>query len=114
MFFVKSKQHSYFEMFEGIVIGASVAAAATFLFGTKKGKKIQKDLVHQYKKAGRVTNEMKHKFNEAIHTGLSKTKRKVTKAKRATKKIKAKVKRESKRVKSKAQALKREELHKAA
>lgn len=95
MFNVKPK-HSYLELFEGLIIGGSLAAAATFLFGTKKGKELQKDLVRKYKKFGRVTHEMKQKFDKTIHTQLAKGKRKVKPAKKAVKRIKPKaVKREA-------------------
>ncbi len=89
MFSFKS-QHSYSELLEGIVIGGSLAAAATFLFGTKKGKELQKDLVRKYKKIGHVTHEMKQKFDKRIQAELAKNKRKVKKAKRVAKRIKTK------------------------
>ena len=64
--FGSKPKHSLVDLFEGIIIGGSLAAAATFLFGTKKGKELQKEIVHQYKKLGRTTKEMRSKIEHAI------------------------------------------------
>lgn len=48
---VKSKsKHSYRDIFEGIAIGGGLTGLAVFLFGTKKGKEIQNEVVKKYKK----------------------------------------------------------------
>jgi gas vesicle protein len=90
MFQIKGK-HSYVDLFEGIIIGGTLAAAATFIFGTKKGKELQKELVHQYKKLGHTTQDMRHKIEKVINAQA------VKKVKSA---IKAKAKKASKRVKA--------------
>ena len=92
MFQVKSRR-SYVDLFQGIIIGGSLAAAATFIFGTKKGKELQKELVHEYKALGRMTKDMRHKIENVIKNA------KTTKGK-----IKAKARKPVKRVKSKRKA----------
>ena len=90
MFGSKSKP-SHVELFEGIIIGGSLAAAATFIFGTKKGKELQKGLVHQYKKLGYTTKSMKKKIEKVI---------KAQAAKKGKRKLKAKSKKTSVKTKS--------------
>src|SRR5690349_14611484 len=90
MFHAKS-EHSYMDLFKGIIIGGSLAAAATFIFGTKKGKELQKEFVHQYKKFGRTTKDMKRKFEHAIHAQIAKKVKRTLKSKKSSKKIKAKI-----------------------
>jgi gas vesicle protein len=91
MFGAKSK-HSYVELFEGIIIGGSLAAAASFIFGTKKGKELQKGLVHQYKKLGYTTKSMKQKIEKVIKKAKTSKHAIKTKSKKASKKVKAKIK----------------------
>ncbi|MBX9838697.1 MAG: YtxH domain-containing protein [Silvanigrellaceae bacterium] len=93
-------KHSYLDLFEGIIIGGSLAAAATFLFGTKKGKELQKKLVDQYKKLGRTTKKMREKLENAIE--LHTVHRAGPKVKKTAKKIKAKIKKIKKQVHRKA------------
>ena len=90
MFGSKSKP-SHVELFEGIIIGGSLAAAATFIFGTKKGKELQKGLVHQYKKLGYTTKSMKKKIEKVI---------KAQAAKKGKRKLKTKSKKTSVKTKS--------------
>lgn len=97
----ESKKHSYLELFEGIIIGGSLAAAATFLFGTKKGKRLQKKLVGQFKKFGHISQKMKDKVDKIIHL-------------HTTKKVKSKVKKAAKIVKSKIKSIKKRISRKAA
>ena len=80
MFEGKTK-HSNLDLFDVIIIGGSLAAAATFIFGTKKGKELQKKLVHQYKKLGRTTKKMREKLKNTIelHTVTRRVKPKVKK-----------------------------------
>lgn len=104
MFRVKSK-HSYVDLFEGIIIGGSLAAAATFLFGTKKGKELQKDLVREYKKLGHTTKDMKRKLEKAIK---SKTAKKVKRA------VKSRARKATRRVRAKIRAVKRQAYRRAA
>jgi len=95
MFQARSK-HSYVDLFEGIIIGGSLAAAATFIFGTKKGKELQKELVHQYKKLGRTTQDMRQKIEKVLKT-----------AKKIKRTIKPKAKKTVKRAKVKKKTAKR-------
>lgn len=90
--FQPKSDHSYIDLFKGIIIGGSLAAAATFLFGTKKGKELQKELLHQYKKFGRTTKEMKKKFEHAIHSEVVKKIKRTLKRKKPSKKVKFKLK----------------------
>jgi gas vesicle protein len=96
----KSK-HSYLDLFEGMIIGGTLAAAATFIFGTKKGKELQKELVHQYKKLGHTTKKMRSKIEHAINLHTAK-------------KLKQSVKKKVKKVKSKIKTVKRRASRKAA
>jgi len=45
-----TSKHSYKDLFEGMVIGGGLTGLAVFLFGTKKGKEIQKEFVNKYRK----------------------------------------------------------------
>jgi gas vesicle protein len=110
MFRVKSK-HSYVDLFEGIIIGGSLAAAATFLFGTKKGKDLQKDLVKEYKKLGHTTKDMKRKLEKAIKKQAARKVKRAVKLKRATK---TRVRKATKRVRAKIRAVKRQAYRRAA
>lgn len=98
--FESKPKHSYIDLFEGIIIGGSLAAAATFIFGTKKGKELQKKLVNQYKKLGRTSKTMKDKFEKLVHLHATKKVKRAVKAK--VKKVKAKVKKIKKRILNKA------------
>ena len=102
--FRSKPKHSYVDLFEGIIIGGSVAAVATFIFGTKKGKQLQKELLHQYKKLGRTTKEMRKKIEHVINTHtVKKIKSAVkTKVKKVAKKLKSKIKRTKRPVRRKA------------
>lgn len=91
----KSKpQHSYVDLFEGILIGGTLVAATTFLLGTKKGKQLQKELRHKYAEMKKKAEHVKHKVDKALHS---------KKAKRIKRKLKAKARtlvRRAKRTKS--------------
>ena len=101
MFKVQSK-HSYVDLFEGIIIGASLAAAATFIFGTKKGKELQKELVHQYQTLGYTTAKMRKKIEKLIK---SKSENKIKRAAKSKgKKVNAKTKHIKKQTHRKAAA----------
>lgn len=103
MFKVKSN-HSFVDLFEGIIIGGSLVAAATFLFGTKKGKEWQKKLVQQYKKLGHVSQDIRGQFEKVLKTHLAKQiKRAVkTQSKKVVKTVKRKTKAAKKKVYRKA------------
>lgn len=53
----------YVDFLEGVLIGGSLGAAATFLFGTKKGKELQQKVVKKCRalehKAERYVNNAK-------------------------------------------------------
>jgi len=99
MFKVKSN-HSFVDLFEGIIIGGSLVAAATFLFGTKKGKEWQKKLLDQYKKLGHVTKDVREQFEKVLKTHLAKKiKRQVkSRSKKAVKMVKRNIKAAKKKV----------------
>jgi gas vesicle protein len=42
-------KRSYTDFIEGMLIGGSFGAVAAFIFGTQKGKKLQKDMLHKYR-----------------------------------------------------------------
>jgi len=90
MFGSKPKR-SHIELFEGLIIGGSLAAAATFIFGTKQGKDLQKKIVDQYKKLGRTTAHMKTKIAKVLKLHGAKKIKRAIKAK--ARKIKSKIKR---------------------
>ena len=105
MFKVKSS-HSYSDLLEGILIGASLGAATTFIFGTKKGKQFQKELLQHYKKLGRTTTSLKHKLDKTLPSPA---------AKKAKRKIKAKARKVTRKVKTKLRVVKHHiSHHKAA
>jgi gas vesicle protein len=99
MFKVKSN-HSFVDLFEGIIIGGSLIAAATFLFGTKKGKEWQKKLVQQYKKLGHVSHDIREQFEKVLKTHLAKQIKRAVKTQ--SKKVVKMVKRKAKAAKKKA------------
>lgn len=79
--FNSTSKHSYRDLFEGMVIGGGLTGLAIFLFGTKKGKEIQKEFVKKYKKL-RHRAEMsirmlgyKSKLTENIRKAKSKSRR---------------------------------------
>lgn len=96
--FRASSKHSYVDLFEGIIIGGSLAAAATFIFGTKKGKELQKELIHEYKKLGHATKTTRQKIEKALKSPT---------AQKIKRTIKTKLKKAPKRAKTKRRAAKR-------
>ncbi len=56
------KKRTYVEFLEGIMLGGSLAAVASFVFGTKKGKKIQMRILSEFKKLG---HKAEHYFESA-------------------------------------------------
>lgn len=79
--FKRKSEHSYIDLFEGILIGGSLGAMTTFLFGTKKGKEVQKHLMQKYKKIGAKAEHMRDKLDKAMKSPVAK------KIKRAAKKV---------------------------
>jgi len=90
--FRSKPQHSYVDLFEGILIGGSLVAMTGFLFGTKKGKKLQKDMLHQYKKMRHKAEDLREKIEKTV-------KREAPKIKRKAKKLRAKARRVLRKVK---------------
>lgn len=78
--FGSKPKHSFLDICEGIIIGGSLAAAATFLFGTKKGKELRQEAANQYKKVGTATKRIKSRIGKFVkaHTP-TKTKKKAKK-----------------------------------
>lgn len=64
MFHSKPK-HSFGDFFEGMLIGTSLGAITTFFLGTEKGKKLQKDLAHNYRK---MEHKIAHYRDDVMHS----------------------------------------------
>ncbi len=88
------KKHNYADIIEGMIIGGSIAAMTTYMFGTKKGKKLQKDFIEK------VEQLRANAKREVGKTKVRKAKRKIKKAaaskvktlrRKATKKIARKI-----------------------
>lgn len=72
---------SYVEFLEGILVGGSLAAVASFVFGTKRGKKLQQLLLAKYKKLEHKAGRYAHKVEKAVKSPVArKLKRMVKKA----------------------------------
>ena len=82
MFGTKQKKHSYGDIFEGMLIGGALASAAVLLFGTKKGKEIQKELVHKYKQLCHKTEDMKAKFGKLVKSTKAKKLKRAVKSRK--------------------------------
>ena len=71
------RKHSYANFIEGVLIGGTFAAAATYLFGTPKGKKLQRKAIAKYKKLGikaeHYLNNIKKVANSPIVKKLKKS-----------------------------------------
>lgn len=106
--FGNKPKHNYVDIFEGILIGGSLVGMATFLFGTAKGKRLQKDLVHQYHKLKHKAAHLHEKMEKTIHKNAPKLKRVIKKMQaealktaRKAKKVRAKARRAVRKVKRK-------------
>ncbi|SRR5581483_1519020 len=76
---------SYVEFLEGILIGGSLAAVASFVFGTKRGKKLQQQILAKYKKIEHKAGHYVHKVEKAAKSPVAKKlKRMVNKAVKKT------------------------------
>jgi gas vesicle protein len=60
---------SYVEFLEGMVVGGSLAAMAVFVLGTPRGKKLQKQLMENYKKLG---DKAEFYLQKAAHAPIAK------------------------------------------
>lgn len=83
----ESKRHSFADILEGMIIGGSIAAVTTFLFGTQKGKRLQKKLLGKVEKlrSNVKTKTARRKVKRAIKRAVSR------KVQRARKKVAVKV-----------------------
>jgi gas vesicle protein len=61
-----NKKHSHLEFFEGMLAGGALSAMSVFLFGTKKGKEFQKEIVHKYHQLCHSTVGMREKMGAFI------------------------------------------------
>ncbi len=90
--FGNKPKHSFTDIFEGILIGGSLVGMATFLFGTHKGKRLQKDLLHQYRKLKHKAEGLREKMEKTVHRNAPKVKRAIkmvrAEARRAARKVK--------------------------
>jgi gas vesicle protein len=93
----KSKS-SYVTFLEGMLVGGSLGAIATFVFGSEKGKKLQKEVLQKYHKFERRAKHYRDNVERAMKSPVAK------KLKRLVKKtVKSKVARKSvRRVKRKS------------
>lgn len=95
MFKVKSQHSAAAALFEGILIGGSLVALSTFLFGTKKGKEFQKEILSKYKMLGDKAGSIREEIERAVKSKASK------KHKRKARTLKAKTRKAVRRVRSK-------------
>jgi len=102
--FNSKPKHSYSDLFEGILIGGSLAAMTTFLFGTRRGKEFQKELMHKYKMLKNKADHMREKIEKAVNSPAAK------KVKRKAKALKTKV-RKTIRKAANAKTAKRSKVH---
>ena len=81
------QRHSGKQFMEGMLIGSSLAAAATFVFGTKKGKALQKKLVQKYKTLGHKAEGYMHTLQKAMRSPAAKKLKGLVKKKTAAKRV---------------------------
>jgi gas vesicle protein len=55
------KQTSYKNILEGLIIGGSLAAVTTYVLGTRKGKKFQKEFLAKVEEIRRQVKKSAHK-----------------------------------------------------
>ncbi|MBX9923843.1 MAG: hypothetical protein K2Y01_07005 [Rhabdochlamydiaceae bacterium] len=94
MFKVKS-EHSYKDVFEGILIGGSLVALTTFIFGTKQGKEFQKGLLDKYHVLKRKAEEFQGKLHKVVDASPQKGKKTTKTLQKTVKKILPKSKKKS-------------------
>lgn len=88
----RMRQHSYKNLLEGLIIGGSLAAVTTYVLGTRKGKKFQKDFLAKVEEVRKQIKKSSHK------AAAVKSKRKVKAvAKKAVRAVKRKAVRAVKR-----------------
>ncbi len=75
------KRHSFADILEGMIIGGSIAAVTTFLFGTQKGKRLQKKLLGKVEKIRSTvkTRTARRKIKRAIKKAVSRKVQRVRK-----------------------------------
>ena len=62
---------SYTGFLEGILIGGSLAAAATFFLGTEEGKKMRKGMMHKYKEFERKAKHYRENVKKAVRSPVA-------------------------------------------
>ncbi|GAB4189099.1 MAG: hypothetical protein Tsb0015_09600 [Simkaniaceae bacterium] len=59
--FRSEEHHSYKDFFLGAFIGGTLGAMSALFFGTKKGKKLQREIAHKYQEINHSAEEfLKH------------------------------------------------------
>jgi gas vesicle protein len=76
----KSKKMSYVDFVEVLLIGGSLGAMATFMLGTEKGKKLQKEMIHKYKMLG---HKVEHFRDDVVKVAKSPAAKKIKRAAKA-------------------------------
>lgn len=66
------KKHSYVDFLEGILISGSLAAVTSFVFGTARGKKLQKEVLAKCKKLGHKAEYYLENIKKAAKGPMSK------------------------------------------
>lgn len=80
----------YVNFLEGILVGGSLGAAVTFMFGTKEGKKLQQEIVKKYKLLEHKAEGYQKKVKKAIKSPVAKKLERLTRkavSQKVTKKI---------------------------
>lgn len=67
----KSK-HSYADFIEGMLVGGSLGAAATFMLGTEQGKKLQKEMMKKCKMLGSKVEHYRDNIERAVKSPAAK------------------------------------------
>ncbi len=77
-------RHSFGDFLQGVIVGGSLGAVTALLFGTEKGRKIKKELMHKYKILGRKAVHVRDDLIRAAKSpAAQKIKQRVIKAARS-------------------------------
>lgn len=69
---MQKPKHSYVDFLEGMLLGGSLGAAAALIFGTERGKKLQKEVLQQYKKLESKAGHYRHNVERAFKSPAAK------------------------------------------
>ncbi len=72
-------KHSYIDFLEGVLIGGSLGAAGLFLFGTQKGKKLQKKAMQHYHALEKKAHHYRDNLERAMKSPAAKKLKQLTK-----------------------------------